>query len=183
MKEHDVSSVKIAGVLDNRFRKVMQSPRRILKHYVKKGMKVLDFGCGPGMFAMGMVDLGAEVIAADLQQGMIDLLKGNIEKTKYEKKIKLVKCEQDEINIDEKVDFILVFYVLHEVKDKEKLFAQLKKILKDREKMYIAEPIFHVSRNEFEEEIEMAEKQGFKVIKRPKMMMSRAAVLVKDKNS
>jgi len=181
MKEHDVCSVKMAGALDSRLRKWVQSPKKILRNYVKKGMKVLDFGCGPGMFAMGMVDLGAEVIAADLQQEMLDLLKENIEKTSYEKKIKLVKCEQDEINVKDRVDFILAFYVVHEVKNKEKLFVQLKKVLKDKEKLYIAEPSFHVSRNEFEEELELAEKQGFKLIKRPKMILSRAAVLMKEK--
>lgn len=180
MKEHDISSVKIAGVLDNRFRKIIQSPRRILKNYVKKGMKVLDFGCGPGMFAMGMVDLGAEVIAADLQQGMLELLKENIKKTIYEEKIRMVKCGQDDINVREQVDFILAFYVVHEVKNKEKLFKQLKEILKDKQKLYIAEPAFHVSRNRFERELEIAEKQGFKLIRRPKMILSRAAVLVKE---
>ncbi len=179
MKEHDVSSVKIAGVLDSRLRKILQNPKKTLKNYVKPGMKVLDFGCGPGMFSIAMAELKADVIAADLQQGMLDLLKENISNTRYEKRIHPVKCDPDNINIKEKVDFILAFYVIHEIKDKEKLFSQLAQILKDKEKMFVAEPVFHVSRNEFEEELEAAETQGFKIIKRPKMILSRGALLVK----
>jgi ubiquinone/menaquinone biosynthesis C-methylase UbiE len=181
MKEHEVSSIKVARALNSRVRKILQNPRKILRKYIKPGMKVLDFGCGPGMFALAMVDLGAEVIAADLQQEMLDMLKGNIVNTRYQKKIKIVKCDKENINIEDKVDFILVFYVAHEVKNKDKMFAQLNKILKDGKKMYIAEPAFHVSKNDFEEELEIAEKQGFRIIKRPKMIVSRAAVLEKKK--
>ncbi len=179
MEKHDVCPPEKAGGLNSKLRKMVQNPQRILKNYVKPGMKVLDFGCGPGMFAIELVDLGAEVIAADLQQEMLDIIKGNISDTSFEKNIKLVKCEQDKINVKDKVDFALAFYVIHEVKDKENLFSQINDIMKDNSKLYIAEPIFHVSKNEFEQTLELAEKQGFKIIKRPKFILSRTAVLEK----
>jgi len=179
MEKHDVCPPEKAGGLNSKLRKIVQNPKKILKNYVKPGMKVLDFGCGPGMFAMELAELNTEVIAADLQEEMLKILKENIKNTKYEEKIKIVKCDEDQINVNEKVDFILAFYVLHEVKNKEKFFKQAKEILKRESKLYLAEPTFQVSRNEFEEELELAEKQGFKTIKRPKYWLSRVAVLEK----
>ncbi len=179
-KEHEVISVKKAGHLNSKLRKLVQNPKKTLRNYVKPGMRVLDFGCGPGVFAIAMAELKADVIAADLQQGMLDLLKENISDTKYEKSIHPIKCKEDEINVKGPVDFIFAFYVINQVKDKEKMFGQLNKILKDKEKMFIAEPKFHISRNEFEEELEAAEKQGFKIIKRPRFWLSRVAVLEKQ---
>ncbi len=42
-----VCPVELAGSLDNRFRRWLQNPRKILAPYVREGMKVLDIGCGP----------------------------------------------------------------------------------------------------------------------------------------
>lgn len=179
MEKHDVCPPEKARGLNSKFRRIVQNPKKILKNYVKPGMKVLDFGCGPGLFSIGMVELGAKVIAVDLQQEMLDKLRENVKNTKFEKNIKIVRCEEDKINVNEKVDFILSFYVLHEVKDKNKFFRQAKEIMRESSKIYIAEPSFHVSKNKFEEELELAEKQGFKIVKRPKFLLSRTAVLVK----
>jgi len=49
-KEKHVCPVESAKGLDNFFRKLVQNPKKILKDYVKKGMTVLDVGCGPGFF-------------------------------------------------------------------------------------------------------------------------------------
>ncbi len=177
MEKHNVCPIQKANALNSKARKMVQNPKKILKKYVKPGMKVLDHGCGPGMFSVAMAEMGAKVIAADLQQGMLDKLKNNIKDTRYEKNISVIKCDEDKINVDEKVDFMLSFYVIHEIKDKENFFKQAKKILKENSKLYIAEPIFHVSKNEFEQTLEIAEKQGFKLIERPKYWLSRTAVL------
>jgi hypothetical protein len=52
MKEdkNRVCPVELAGSLDNRFRRWIQNPYKILSPYVKEGMKVLDVGCGPRFF-------------------------------------------------------------------------------------------------------------------------------------
>jgi ubiquinone/menaquinone biosynthesis C-methylase UbiE len=177
MEKHEVCPVERANALNSKARKIIQNPKKILKKYIHPGMKVLDLGCGPGMFALAMAEMGAEVIAADLQQEMLDMLKENIKGSGYEKDISIVKSQEDNINVNEKVDFMLSFYVVHEIRDKETFFKQAKKILKEKSKLYIAEPIFHVSKNDFEQTLEIAENQGFKVIERPKYWLSRVAVL------
>ena len=65
------------------------------------------------------------VVAVDLQQGMLDRLRDKISGSAFEQRITLVKCEQDNIAVSEAVDFILTFYMVHEVPDKESFFRQL----------------------------------------------------------
>ena len=91
---------KYAGSLDNKFRRLLHNPQKILKPYIKEGMTALDVGCGPGFFTIAMANLtGANdrVIAADLQQGMLDKVKQKIAGTNLENRITLHKRKPDRI--------------------------------------------------------------------------------------
>ena len=58
--------------------------KRSCSHYLQKGMTALDLGCGPGFFTMEMARLvgkTGKVIAADLQEGMLDIVRGKIKDT------------------------------------------------------------------------------------------------------
>jgi len=184
MKEKNmrVCPVEIAGSLDNIFRKWIHNPKKILGEYVKEGMIVLDIGCGSGLFSREMAKMigrSGKVIAADLQEGMLEKLKDKIQGTEIERRIKLHKCEEDEIGISEKVDFVLAFWMLHVIPNQEKFFEEIKSILKSNGKIFIIEPKFHVSRQAFEEAINKAEKIGFKPIEKPKVFLNRTMVLRK----
>ncbi|MBK9392138.1 MAG: methyltransferase domain-containing protein [Bacteroidetes bacterium] len=64
-----------AGSLDNFLRRMMHKPEKILSPFLKEGMTALDMGCGPGFFTVDLARLvgdGGRVIAADLQQEMLD---------------------------------------------------------------------------------------------------------------
>jgi ubiquinone/menaquinone biosynthesis C-methylase UbiE len=90
-----VCPVKRAGSLDNRFRRWLQDPQKILRPYIKEGMTVLDVGCGPGFFTVDMalmVGKSGRVIAADLQAGMLQKLREKIQETELEECIVLHKC-------------------------------------------------------------------------------------------
>lgn len=175
-----VCPVELAGSLDNKFRRWIQNPKKILIPYVKEGMKTLDIGCGPGFFSIEMaklVEQNGKVIAVDLQEGMLQKIKTKIQSTPLEKIITLVKCEQNKINVHEKVDFILAFYMIHEVPDKENLFRELKNILSENGKMLIVEPPFHVSKKEFESTMNFAKAAGFKINHSPKLFLNQSAIL------
>lgn len=182
MKNEDknrVCPVEKAGGLDNSIRKFLQNPAKILKPYISGDMKVLDFGCGPGFFTVEIAKLisdGGTVIAADLQNGMLDKVSAKIKGTELEKKIQLHKCESDSIGICDKVDFILAFYVIHEVPDKEKLFKEFKSILKPDGRLLIIEPNFHVKKSNFSEMLDKLNRAGFKIIERPNKFMSRGVL-------
>jgi ubiquinone/menaquinone biosynthesis C-methylase UbiE len=182
--EHErnrVCPVELASSLDNKIRRWLQNPHEILAPYIREGMTVLDIGCGPGFFSIEMakmVGTRGKVISADLQEGMLQELGNKIRGTELEARIKRVKCGKDSINISEHVDFILAFYMVHEVPDKNSFFKQLKTILNERGIFLLVEPkLFHVSRKGFELTTKVAEENGFNTYPGPKLRLSWSAVL------
>ncbi|MFI5144476.1 MAG: class I SAM-dependent methyltransferase [Ignavibacteria bacterium] len=177
-----VCPIERAGRLDSKIRNFIQNPYRILRNYIRPGMNALDIGPGPGYFTIPMAEmLGAsgKVIAADLQQGMLDKLKNKITGTEFEQRIILHKCDADKIGVTDEVDFILAFYVVHEVPDAGKLFSELHTILKKNGKILIVEPPGHVSKNDFEKMAAKAEQAGFIIIEKPRIFLGRTVVLMK----
>ena len=175
-----ICPVERAGILDLGFRKLFQNPKKILKPYITNGMTVLDVGCGPGFFSIEiakMVGDTGKVIASDLQDGMLQKLKAKINNTSLNDIIYLHKCQNNTIGLKEKVDFILVFYMLHEVPDQFGFLSEIKILLNPKGKVLIVEPGFHISKKDFENSIELSKKIGFKKIEDPKVFMSRTAVL------
>ena len=175
-----ICPVEYAGGLDNSFRRLLQNPRKILKPFIHEGMTVLDLGCGPGFFSIEIAKMlkdSGKVIAADLQEGMLDRVRQKIRMTALEQMIILHKCQEDTIGVTENVDFILVFYMIHEVPNQLNLLKELKSILKPDGKIYIIEPKFHVSKKSFEEMINKTKDIGFEIIDRPKVFISRTALL------
>jgi ubiquinone/menaquinone biosynthesis C-methylase UbiE len=178
-----VCPVEHAKNLDNVLRKLVQNPKKIFGKYIKEGMVVLDVGCGPGFFSIEiakMVGESGRVIAADLQEGMLEKVKNKVRGKDIEERIELHKCEEDTIGISTKLDFVLAFYVVHEVVDQEKFLEEIGALLKPNGMFFIVEPIFHVSKQAFEETIYKANVLGFKPIEKPRVFFSRAAVLRKD---
>ncbi|MCX6286203.1 MAG: class I SAM-dependent methyltransferase [Bacteroidetes bacterium] len=176
--------VEYAGGLDNSFRRLLQNPRKILKPYIHTGMTVLDLGCGPGFFSIEIANMLAgsgKVIAADLQDGMLEKLIAKIKGTELEQRIETHKCEPNKAGITENVDFILLFYMIHEVSDQGRLLEELKSILKPNGKIYIIEPKFHVSKKSFEILIDRIRNLGFDVIDSPKVFFSRTVLLTINK--
>jgi len=91
-----------------------------------------------------------------------------------------VKCDSSNLNIEEAVDFILTFYMVHEVPDQAAFFRRLFHLLRETGKVLLVEPkMFHVSRAQFRETIRQAETVGFISTPGPKLRMSWSAVLIK----
>ncbi|OQX26879.1 MAG: SAM-dependent methyltransferase [Desulfobacteraceae bacterium IS3] len=178
-----ICPVKRAGSLDNRLRRWIHDPRKILGPYIKEGMTVMDLGCGPGFFSIDiaqMVGKSGRVIASDLQEGMLRKIRDKIHGTEIEERITLHQCQENSIGVSEKVDFVLAFYMVHEVPDQRKFFDEIVSVLKPKGKILIAEPPFHVSKNAFEETVRIAQDTGFTPVERPKIFLSKAVILQKD---
>jgi ubiquinone/menaquinone biosynthesis C-methylase UbiE len=180
---HRVCPVGHSKGLENALRKLVHNPKRLLGKYVKKGMAVLDVGCGPGLYSIAMAEMvgdSGRVIAIDLQQGMLDILRNKIRGKDFEKRIILHKCAENSLGVKAKADFALAFYVVHELPSTEKFMKEISSLLKPGAKLFIIEPNKRVSEEEFQETIKTALNNSFKIVNKPKVFLSRAILLEKQ---
>ena len=172
--------IEEASALDSRFRQFFQNPRKILKKYVRPGMTVLDLGCGTGYFTLEIARLlnnNGKVIAADVQKGMLDILKQELENCELKHLIEIQNSQEHSLGLSEKVDFILAFYSFHEMRYIENIISDLTRIVKSETKILISEQKLHVSKNTFNEIISKMENNGFEICERPRIFFSRTVVM------
>ena len=79
------------------------------------------------------------------------------------------------------LDFVLAFYMVHEIPDQAAFFAEIEEMLKRDGRLLIIEPPFHVSRAAFERTVDKARNAGFTVVDRPKVLLSKTALLGKSR--
>lgn len=182
-RKNRICPVRRAGSLDNKFRRWLQDPETILGPYIKDGMTVVDFGCGPGFLTIEiayMVGKTGKVIAADVQEGMLEKLRKKITGKEIEKRIQIHKCDENRIGIMGPIDFFVAFYVLHEVPNQEALFSEINDIMVDGGFLLIVEPkLFHVSKSDFEQTVQTAIRFGFERVENVKIYFSRGVILRK----
>ena len=117
-----------AFTIDPPYRRWLHDPERIVGCYARPGMTVIDVGCGLGWFSIPMarmVGQGGKVIAVDLQQQMLDMLRRRAEKAGVAERIELHKCEQNRLGLATEADFALAFAMLHEVPDPRRLLDEV----------------------------------------------------------
>ena len=177
-----VCPVERAGGLDTRIRRWLQNPEKILRPYLHEGMTALDVGCGPGFFSLDMATMvgpTGRVIASDLQEGMLQMVHDKIKGTDLEDRITLHTCGQDSLGVTEPVDFALLFYVVHEIPEKNGLFTELARLLKPGGQILVVEPPFHVSKSAFTEMIRTARAAGLVSTEAAKIRFSKTVALKK----
>jgi hypothetical protein len=82
------------------------------------------------------------------------------------------------LDVSQKIDFGLAFYMVHEVPDKLGFFKQLRAIMNETARSLMVEPkLFHESRKEFAATTSPAEEAGFVVSRGPRLLSSWSAVL------
>lgn len=168
-----ICSHKMAFMLDNWIRKLFQNPRKIVGEYIKQGDTVIDLGCGPGFFTIEMARLvgsKGKVIAADLQEEMLEHVKRKTAAKNLTGRIEFHRCKSDCIGLqlDKKADFILAFYMVHETPNPAAFFEEVKPLLNKGGKFLVVEPRMHVNREMYGKMIELAENAGFHVLVTPK---------------
>jgi len=167
---------------DNGFRRLVQNPNRILRSLIKPGWTVLDVGPGMGYFTIPLARLVGDtgkVIAADLQQEMLDGLDHRAFKAVVQERIKLLLTKSNSIGINESIDFCLAFWMVHEVPDQVHFLSEIASKLKPDGLMLIAEPRMHVSKENFKKTLEIAKSAGLSLVDRPKIFLSYAVLLKK----
>lgn len=182
---HHVCPVWVGYLLASPLRRLSHNPHIILNGHVGPGMKVLDVGCAMGFFSLPMAEMvGPEgkVLCIDLQPKMLVSLEKRAKKVGVRDRLEMRVCPRDRLGLDamkDELDFALAFAVVHEVPDAAKLFAELHSALKPQGRLLVAEPSGHVSGSEFDKTLSLAERNGFKILDRPEVKRSHAAVLKK----
>jgi len=183
---HEVFSAKNAAQLDTRLRQFLYHPDRLAERYLKSGDRVLDFGCGPGFFTREFarrVGESGTVIAADLQEDMLRILRGKLEPEGLMPRIRTHRCEPDTLGISEldgTINAAFAIFVVHEVPDPARLFREITSLLAPGGLFFYSEPPFLVPGREFNEKIALAETMGLRLVERRWFFVNRAAVLRKE---
>ncbi|MDP4185988.1 MAG: class I SAM-dependent methyltransferase [Bacteroidota bacterium] len=169
----------------NPFRRYAHNPEKILSPYVKPGMHVLDYGCAMGFFSLPLAKMTGDtgrVYCADIQEKMLVKLMKRAAKANVEHIIEPLLIDENYKfeNLKNKIDFALLFFVVHEVPDKNALFMNLNHILKPNALVVFAEPIMHVKIHEFKQSLLLAQETGFEIVDLIEVNKAHAALLRKN---
>lgn len=172
----------IIGAYDNPLRQLMQKPERILAGLVEQEQTVLDVGPGVGYFTIPMARLVGKhgvVIAADLQPEMLAGLRRRAEQAGVLERIETHLTKPEQIGVTTPIDFALAFWMLHEVRQPDTFLAEIYNLLKPSGRLLLVEPIIHVSKRKYDQEVQAAVKQGFTAAEGPEVAISRSVLLNK----
>ena len=178
-KQPFVCPVWISKSLDLGLRRRLHDPQKILAPYVQEGMAALDLGCGPGFFTLELARLvgpAGRVTAADLQEGMLAKVKGKVTAAGMAAAVSFHHCGRETIGLEDKFDFILLFWMLHEVPDQARFLREISALLKANGRVLVAEPMWHVSRKKFQGSVNLMKEAGLEIEDEPRIRFSRAVV-------
>jgi ubiquinone/menaquinone biosynthesis C-methylase UbiE len=145
-------------------------------------MTVLDIGSGMGVFTLalaGMVGPAGRVIAADISQPALDVLERRAWRAGLAGRVRTRCVAAGDLGLSDlggSVDFALAFWMLHEAPDAAATLTEVRAALRPGGRLFVAEPIVHVSPVTMAEEVAAAEAAGFELLERPPVRFSRAAV-------
>jgi ubiquinone/menaquinone biosynthesis C-methylase UbiE len=109
-----------------------------------KNKKILDMGCGQGFFCRILKSKGANVVGIDLSKNLIDLAK------KYSSDIEYYVANAEDLSLLKNEDFDLIVSILSlgNIKNLQKVFSEVHRLLKPKGKFYfiIMHPCFRIPR-------------------------------------
>jgi ubiquinone/menaquinone biosynthesis C-methylase UbiE len=175
----------IDRILAKPIRYLFETPARLLKDHVERGMTVLDVGCGAGYYSLGMArSVGPEgrVIAVDTDKEAVTDLRGRAEKAGLAERIEARVCRAEDLGIGDlngEVDFALAVYVVHHAEDANSLMSDVYRALKPGGKFLVVEPRHHASPAERESTEGVARAAGFALADHPRLKRDWAVTFVK----
>ena len=171
-----------AWVLNNPLRRWLHKPEEILGQLIAPGFTVVELGCGSGPFTIAlakMVGSSGRVIAADVQPAMLAKVQKRVAQAAVQDRVKFHLCGRKHIALSTHVDFVLAFWMVHEVPNAVDLFTEMHEALNPKRKLLLVEPKLHVVRRDFKKEVDAALGAKFSLLARPSVRFSHAALFVK----
>ena len=149
---------------DNPLRRLLHNPHRLMEPYVVPGSRVADIGCGMGFFTVALAQLAGpsgHVQAVDRQPQQLRTAEKRCRRAGVADRVRFIEATADSLGLAGPVDFILAFWMVHEVGDLDGFFEQLRAATEPGARVLVAEPMFHVPLETAERELELARRHGF----------------------
>jgi len=164
-------------------RRWSQDPAQILLPWVREGMTILEPGPGMGFFTLELarrVGPSGRVIAVDIQSRMLDSLRRRAAKAGLLDRIETRLTSAGSMNVANlrgRVDFTLLYAMVHEVPDVAHFFSEVAAVSKPGATVLLAEPTGHVKQPDFDAELQAAAAAGLAIATRPAIPRSFGALL------
>jgi SAM-dependent methyltransferase len=91
------------------------------------GLRVLDAGCGPGLYAEALLERGAEVVGFDASSAMVELAR---ERVGDRAEIRVARLDEPLPYPDASVDLVVCALAIHYVTDERAAFAEMRRVLR-----------------------------------------------------
>jgi 2-polyprenyl-3-methyl-5-hydroxy-6-metoxy-1,4-benzoquinol methylase len=107
---------------------------------------------------------------------MLKALWKRAKKTGVGQQIMTHLCKADSLGLNRQFDFVLAFWMVHEVPNHLAFFKEIKSLLKPSGRFLLSEPILHVNQAMYEKTVKTAESVGLVLKEKPKISLSRSAL-------
>ena len=125
-----VCPVGIAGHLDNRIRRWIQNPEKILRPYIEEGMVVLDVGCGGGILTEGMAQSGATVTGIDMGETPLEVARLHLLESGLDVDYQRIPAEQLAEEQPESFEVVTCMEMLEHVPDPSSIIMACARLTK-----------------------------------------------------
>lgn len=152
----------IGYFLASPLRGLRHNPETILSGHVREGMNVLEPGPGMGFFTLPMARMvgpSGRVVAVDLQERMIQGLLRRAARVGLSDRIEGRVASSSGMGVGDlvgRLDFALLFAMVHEVPDQVSFFAEVSAALRSGARVLFAEPLGHVPEADFRRSLGLA---------------------------
>lgn len=110
---------------------------------LERGSRVLDLGCGPGLFSILMARMGMDVIGVDYSQGMVDTARENAAAEELE--IEFMKMDAQELGFDDGVfDAVVSRNMFWALPEPERCYSEVSRVLKHGGKVLVMDGNFYL---------------------------------------
>ncbi len=167
---------------DNPFRKLFHNPKTLLGPYVRPRSTAVDVGAGMGYFSIPLARLvgaAGHVTAIDVQSKMLSALAARARRRGVSERISPYLASGGSLGHHPQADFILAFWMVHEVPDQPVFLKEIFDLLKPDGLFLLAEPRAHVTEKDFLRTLQTADEVGLAVKDKPKIRFSRTALLAR----
>ncbi len=182
---HMVCPWWLCFTFDNPLRKLLHNPEVILSPYVRPGSTVIDIGPGMGYFSIPLARLvgsAGHVIAIDVQAEMLAALARRARRSGVSERIQLHLASPDSLGNHPKADFVMAFWMAHEVPNQRAFLAEIFGFLKPEGFFLLVEPILHVPKKSFLRTVQTANEIGLIVKDMPRIRLSHSVLFKRNGN-